>query len=142
MIKDEALKMAIEWIERWHGVSPSKTKTLAKCYKALECQDKIENSDFNKYSKQELFEYIIFLRTAIDGQLETKWISVDELLPPINSEVMTWGAGTANNSFGYLQAWYTEKGWQELDSCGDFFNDLPPTHWIPLSSYKVPSKDD
>jgi len=27
---------------------------------------KIENSDFNKYTKQELFEYIIVLREALE----------------------------------------------------------------------------
>ena len=66
------------------------------------------------------------------------WISVDKKLPELNTEVMTWGSGTANNSFGYMQAWYSKDGWQELDSCGDFFNDIPPTHWIPLSIYTHP----
>jgi hypothetical protein len=108
--------------------------------KSLHDEFKIEDSDFNKHSKQKLFEYIIFLRIALDNELQTKWIDVNELLPRVNSEVMTWGTGTANNSFGYMQAWYSEKGWQELDSCGDFFNDAPPTHWIPLSSYKQPNR--
>jgi hypothetical protein len=60
------------------------------------------------------------------------WISVDDRLPNVNTEVMTWGSGTASNSFECLQAWYSEDGWQEMDCCGDFFNDIPPTHWMPL----------
>jgi len=99
---------------------------------------KIEESDFNELTKQQLFEYIVYLRTCLDKELQIPWISVDELLPKANTEVMTWGSGTASNNFGYMQAWYSEKGWQELDECGDFFNDMPPTHWIPLSFYKQP----
>jgi len=61
-----------------------------------------------------------------------KWISIYDMYPPLNTEVMTWGSGTASNNYGCMQAWFTKEGWQELDSCGDFFNDCPPTHWMPL----------
>lgn len=59
------------------------------------------------------------------------WISVKDKLPKPCSEVMTWGSGTASNQFGCCQAYYSFKGWQELDCCGDFF-DFPPTHWMLL----------
>jgi hypothetical protein len=63
-----------------------------------------------------------------------EWISVFDRYPDLNTEVMTWGSGTANNSYGCMQAWFSLNGWQELDNCGDFFNDYPPTHWMPLPS--------
>lgn len=60
-----------------------------------------------------------------------EWISVKYKLPDEDTIVMTWGYGCANCDYKYCQAYYSNEGWQELDSCGDFF-DYPPTHWMPL----------
>jgi hypothetical protein len=58
-----------------------------------------------------------------------QWISVEDRLPENKSLVMTYGYGCASSE--YCQAYYENSKWQELDSCGDFF-DYAPTHWIPL----------
>lgn len=58
-----------------------------------------------------------------------QWKKVENELPPVDSIVITYGYGGANTEF--CQARFDGKDWQEMDSCGDYF-DYPPTHWMPL----------
>lgn len=62
-------------------------------------------------------------------KMQEGWHKVDEIRPPDGSFVMTYGYGVAGTEF--CQAYYKNKAWQELDSCGDYF-DYPPTHWTHL----------
>lgn len=62
------------------------------------------------------------------------WINVTDKLPEINTIVMTWGYGCADNDEKWCQAYYSDYrggSWQELDCCGDYFT-YKPTHWMPL----------
>jgi hypothetical protein len=65
----------------------------------------------------------------------TEWIKVEDRLPPLNTIVMTWGYGCADEDGKWCQAYYSYSrhsgSWQELDCCGDYF-DWKPTHWMPL----------
>jgi hypothetical protein len=71
----------------------------------------------------------------LEAKFNPKWISVDDRFPEENSIVMTYGTGCASSE--YCQAYFNNGKFQELDSCGDYF-DYPPTHWMPLPN---PPKD-
>lgn len=78
MTKDEALKMAIDWIEGWSGYSPSKDEALKACKEALE-QPAWNEEEFNAIAYayrscpanevkmvneryQELVDYVLLLK--------------------------------------------------------------------------------